>query len=226
MSTFREQNWQAVFSQAAQSLKMNIGGVEVVDNVDQDFIDQSRVVTYALTNAETHASYLGADSYLARPLLERMILQHNISLSGEKLVITRPHIRSQGSSDTVFNVALRYAFIFKGDTVETVETEEQRKQREEDEELAELQRQEDLEKAEKAEKAEKEKRAKAEKEAADKIESDKKAKAAEEQRLKDEETRLKTEQENAAAQEAERVKQQKALQNGNSDEDQFPEEKV
>ena len=209
MTTFRDQNWQQVFLKAAQGLKMNISGVEIVDNVDQTFLDQSRIVTYALTNTETAASYAGADVYLARPLLERMILQNKLSLTGEKLVITKPQVRTAGSSDTVFNVAVRYAFLFKNDNVQTTvaETEEERIRREEDEELERLQREED-----------EEKRLKAEKEAREKEESDKRA--ADEQRLKDEETRQKAERENAA-------KQKAANSNtGNSDEDQFPEEKL
>ena len=225
MSTFRDTNWQSAFFKAAQNLKMNISGVEVVDSIDASIFDISRIVTYRLTNAEIESSRNGAEMYLARPLLERMILA-GVTLNGEKLVVSKPAVRTLGSSDTVFNVGVRYAFVFDDGVVNTVEetvpveTEEERIKREEDEELERMQREEDA-------RLLKEKEDKLASDEEERIKRESEAKAAEEQRLKDEETRLKTEQENAAAQEAARKQQLEASQQtGNSDEDQFPEEKV
>ena len=222
MSTFSETNWHSAFLKAAKNLKLNISDVEVVDSIDASIFDISRIVTYRLTNVEIENSRNGADMYLARPLVERMILA-GVSLSGEKLVVSKPVVRTLGSSDTVFNIGVRYAFVFDNGEVATVEesepleTEEERIKREEDEELERMQREEDA-------RLLKEKEDKIALEEKERIKQQSEAKALEEQRLKDEEIRLKAEQENAAKQE--QARKEASQQNANTDEDQFDVEKV
>ena len=199
MNTFSKQDWQAVFLKAAQEMQLKVSGVTLISTVDQDFIDCSGVVSHVISNSETEHSVLGADFYLARPLLNKML---PADTQGKQLVITQPSIRESVISDTVFNVSMRYAFI-KGSfnlVVEPVgESEADRIKREEDEELEQMQREEDARAFEASEK--------------ERIANEQRIldeQAAEAQRVKDEE----------AAVEAERL----ALLNKGDDD--FPEEEL
>lgn len=200
MNTFAKQDWQVAFQKAAKAMNLNIAGVTLISDVNQDFIDCSGVVSHAISNYETEHSVLGADFYLARPLLDKML---PADIIGKQLVITAPSIRESVISDTVFNVSLRFAFVASGSytlnvpVVQTGETEAERIKREEDEELENMQREEDRAAFEASEKE----RIAEEQRVRDEL-------AAEEQRIKDA----------AAATEAERL----ALLNKGDDE--FPEE--
>lgn len=195
MKSFNNQDWRLVFQKAAKEMQMAFADVQVIDVVDQRYIDQSHVVSHAISNYETEHSVLGADFYLGQPLLRRM---KGFGF-GKTLVITKPVIRASGISDTLFNVSMRYAFVdtFNVAPVAYVESEADRIKREED---AELQRMQDEEDRLAFEKSEKERIAKEQ--------AERDEKAAEEQRIKDAE----------AAAEAERL----ALLNKGDDD--FPEE--
>lgn len=222
MSSFLNQDWQAVFTKAVAALKINVAGVEYVEHVDADLFPRTRVATHLLHNLEVSKSYLGADVYYARPLLERIIRDSAPELSGETLVITSPQILPAGSSDNVLNVALRYAFIFRDTPTEpegvtVVETDEERQQREDDEELERMMEAERLE-LERKEQEEKEALEKAEKEAIEKAEQDRLQKEQEERDA--EAARLR---EAEAAQKAAQTQTQQTEEVGD---DEFPEEEL
>lgn len=177
MRPFPKQDWQAVFTKAVNEMNLGLVGVIVLEDVDNDFIYNSSCVTHVISNSETEHSVLGADYYLARPLIHKMLPANT---KGKTLVITHPSIRVNPAIDTIFNVVLRFAFITSVavPVVIEVESEEDRIAREEEEELAELQRLEDLETAEKERLKKEQEEEEAEKEKA--------RLAVEEQLLKDE----------------------------------------
>jgi len=218
MSNFHDQDWQVVFTKAAFDLKLG-ADVELVENVDKEFFELSRVSTFLLTNLEVAKTHLGADAYFARPMLERIIKQHGVAQPGQVLKFTRPQILTASSSDTVLNIALRYAFVVqeKAEEIEAEveETEAERIAREEEEEFQRLLEEEEREKEAEAER-QRELQEKAEKEAAEKAEQDRleneqKEREAEAQRLRD-------------AEAAQQTQQQEPQQDSQNSDDEFPEE--
>lgn len=221
MSNFQDQDWQVVFSKAAFQMQIPFQ-VELVESVDAEFIEKSSVSTFLITNLEVHKTHLGADAYFAKPMLERILKQHGMAELGQTLQFTRPQVLPASSSESVLNVALRFAFVFKDSSFEEVEeeteTEAERIAREEEEEFQRLLEEEEAEKEAEAQRqreaqelADKEATEKAEKE---RLEKEQEEREAEAQRLKD--------AEDAQAQQNEQSNQEQT-QNDNGD-DEFPEE--
>lgn len=135
MSKFTQQDWQAIFNKAAQTLKLG-AGVELVEVADADFIVASHTITLQLVNHEVQKSHTGPDVYFATPILQRIQKDRGPILPTETLQITRPQILRATSSEAILHTIMRYALLEKEVVIEEpVETEAERIAREEEEEL-------------------------------------------------------------------------------------------
>lgn len=200
MSKFTQQDWQAIFSKAAQTLKLGVG-VELVEVADADFIVASHHITYQLVNHELQKAHIGPDVYFATPILQRIIKDRGPILPAETLQITRPQILRATSNDAVLHTVMRYALVEKEVVIEEpVETEAERIAREEEEELQALIEEEEREKeAERVRQQEaEEQRLKEEQEAQEKerLEKEEQERAAEAQRLREAENQQQNPAEN------------------------------
>ena len=196
MSKFTQQNWQANFSIAAQTLKLGID-VELVEDADADFIVASHHVTYQLVNHEVQKASIGPDVYFATPILQRIQKDRGPILPTETLQITRPQILRATSNDAVLHTVMRYELVEKEVVIEEpVETEAERIAREEEEELQRLIEEEEREKeAERVRQQEaEEQRLKEEQEAQEKerLEKEEQERIAEAQRLREAESQTTT----------------------------------